>query len=290
MIKKLYLLPGFFVVLAVVFTFVYAQNFFEIEGVGKPTWILPTAIYANNDSRQALNEAYVIEEAGSLEESADPFWWLDSGAMVYWLGNHFFTIQGDLSPDSRWWREYASSNPFDTDGGYHPQNLFRLITKKEWQNQQQEVYFKIKNYWISDTPSRNESNGILLISRYLDDDNLYYAGLRVDGDVVVKKKQFGTYSVLAGKKILPGKYDRLNNPNILPLNKWLGLKLVTVNKENGDVSLELYLDLAGEGDWQKVLEAIDERENKPLTNKAHAGLRTDFMDVEMKDYKIFEIE
>lgn len=289
MTKKTYFLFGLLFALLLTAVFVYSEDLFDIDDASSPNWILPAAIYADSDSGISLNKAYIIEETGSMDESPDPFWWLDSGAMVYWVEDHFFTIQGDLSSDSRWWREYAGSNPFDTDGGYHPQNLFRLITKKKWQNHRQETYFNVKHYWVSDTPSRNESNGVLLISRYLDDDNLYYAGLRVDGDIVIKKKRYGEYSVLAEKKILDGEYDRSYNPSILPLNKWLGLRLETVNQENGDVLMTLYLDLSGEGDWQKMLEAVDKRENEPLSEGAHSGVRTDFMDVEMKSYQISEV-
>jgi len=289
MIKKFYFLFGLLFISLLALAFVYGEDLFGVNNLGNPNWILPTAIYMENNPEAPLGSAYVVEETGSLEESPDPFWWLDSGAMVYWVGDHFFTIQGDLSSDSRWWREYAGSNPFDTDGGYHPQNLFRLITKKKWQDHQQETYFKVNQYWVSDTPSRNESNGVLLISRYVDDDNLYYAGLRVDGDIVIKKKRDGEYSVLAEKKILAGEYDRSYNPNILPLNKWMGLRLETINQENGDVLMTFYLDLFGRGDWQKALEAVDKRENNPLTEESHSGIRTDFMDAEMKGYKIKEI-
>ncbi len=289
MIKKFYFLFGLLFISLLALAFVYGEDLFGVNNLGNPNWILPTAIYMENNPEAPLGSAYVVEETGSLEESPDPFWWLDSGAMVYWVEDRFFTIQGDLSSDSRWWREYAGSNPFDTDGGYHPQNLFRLITKKKWQDHQQETYFKVNQYWVSDTPSRNESNGVLLISRYVDDDNLYYAGLRVDGDVVIKKKRDGEYSVLAEKKILAGEYDRSYNPNILPLNKWMGLRLETINQENGDVLIIFYLDLFDRGDWQKALEAVDKRENNPLTEEAHSGIRTDFMDAEMKGYKIKEI-
>jgi len=47
----------------------------------------------------------------------------------------------------------------------------------------------------------------------------------------------------------------------MPFNQWVGLKLVTYDLSNGDVKLELYMDLTdglNGGDWKKVNEFIDD--------------------------------
>ena len=122
--------------------------------------------------------------------------------------------QGHRADDDRWRVRYAISNPVDTDDGYLPQNLFRLILRQKWKNFRQSFYFQIRNVNMTDSPNRNASNGVLMFHRYVDSDNLYYAGVRVDGATVIKKKYRGTYYTLATKPMYSGgPYDRASRPN-----------------------------------------------------------------------------
>jgi hypothetical protein len=144
---------------------------------------------------------------------------------------------------------------------------------------------------LSKSPNRNASNGILLMLRYQDGDSLYYAGLRVDGSAVIKKKINGRYITLAQEKIFDGIYARETSPNLLPKNKWLGIKS-EVKNENNSVRIKLFGDLNETGEWQKILEVVDSKNisgSEPIYKEGFQGIRTDFMDVEFKDFRVEKI-
>jgi len=61
------------------------------------------------------------------------------------------------------------------------------VTKTKWTNYEQSAYYKIDRYVLSADPHRQPSNGLLLFNHYQDGQTLYYAGLRVDGYVTIKK-------------------------------------------------------------------------------------------------------
>ena len=233
----------------------------------------------------------VLGETARMYESKSPYWWVDSGAYLNISRGIGSTVKGNLKEDDKWRVTYARTNPVDTDGGYHPQNLFRLITRSTWNDLRQEVYFRIVDSNLSSSPNRNESNGLLLFNRYMDEDNLYYTGIRVDGVAVIKKKIGGVYHNLAEKKIFSGSYNRSLHPNLIPKLTWIGLRSEVETLENGAVSIRVYLDVRGNGTWTLVAEAIDDSHSYGPTfeEKSHAGIRTDFMDVEFKNYKIEEI-
>ncbi|HLC78673.1 MAG TPA: hypothetical protein VJH92_06115 [Candidatus Nanoarchaeia archaeon] len=226
-----------------------------------------------------------LYEAGSMAESSSPYFWLNSGAKLILLNGRGMTIQGDLPVNDYWRKYYSSDNPTDTDNGYHPQNLFRLLTRLEWQNFNQTVYFQIKKNQLSSSPNRAEHNGLLLMSRYqANGDTLYYAGLRVDGNAIIKKKLNGKYYTLASDKIFPGTYNKLTNPNLLPKYAWLGLRSEVKNNPDGSVTIKLYMDRGWSGAWTLIAQAIDK--SSPIKTKGYAGIRTDFMDVVFDNYEL----
>lgn len=233
-----------------------------------------------------------LPEAGSSDESQNKDWWLNSGAYIYLKDNLIQSVQGRLAQNFHWRKIYASSNPIDTDDGYYPQNIMRLITQKTWLNTKQEAYFYISHYNLSESNERNESNGILLFDRYQDEDNLYYAGLRVDGDVVIKKKYQGRYVILAEKKYFSNDkpYDRENNQIILPINQWIGLKTEIKNIDNQSLEIKLFVDQFGQGDWVEVLSFLEKEDSSPFLESGHSGIRTDFMDVFIANYKIESLD
>jgi hypothetical protein len=225
--------------------------------------------------------------AGSQSQN----WWLNSGGVMEMADKTAQTNFGPLPENSYWQKLYAKTNTRDTDGGFYPQNIFRLVTRNRWQDLDQQLYFNIDKINLSASSFRDESNGVLLFNRYYDGDNLYYTGLRVDGHAVIKKKISGIYYTLAEKDILSGgkKYDRTDSPNFLPLHSWIGIRSVVTNIGSDAVDVKLYVDLDQTGSWQLVLEIQDKgniHKTAPLTNSGHAGIRTDFMDVAFKDYKI----
>lgn len=230
-----------------------------------------------------------IEEAGSMQESADRCWWLSSGGIFRIERGVGRTLQGTLDPGSRWHSLYEKSSPADTDDGDHPQNLLRLVTRALWRDYRQEVRFRINRVNLSASEQRGEWSGILLFGRYLDQNNLYYAGLRMDGTAVIKKKFGGKYVTLAQRPVFgqPQAYDRATNPSLLPAGRWIGLASVIKTQPDGSVRITLATrDEQGAGGWQVAAEAVDDgrQEGAPIVAAGHGGLRADFMDVEFSGY------
>lgn len=230
-----------------------------------------------------------ITEAGDMEESGDPYWWLNSGGFLYTDNGTARTVSGELPFLSYWRILYAKTSSVDTDRGYHPQNLFRLVSRSDWQDLSMTAYFRIDRDNLSASPNRNATNGLLLMTRYQDGDNLYYAGIRVDGNAIIKKKIGGTYFTLAEKKIFAGTYDHDKNPSLLPIHEWVGLRSITKNNPDGTVTVTLLMDLKSDGEWKELASATDtgkELGGAPHREAGHIGIRTDFMDVSFRDVGI----
>jgi hypothetical protein len=246
-------------------------------------------IVASSPFIYSFNTKERLEEVGGESESISPYWWIDSGGFMDMDGEVGKTAQGSLPANDGWRLRYAKSNPEDTDGGYHPQNIFRLISKSVWENFREEVYFKIEKDELSQSPNRNESNGLLLFMRYIDSNNLYYTGLRVDGMAVIKKKLGGTYYILQETPVFSGRpYDRDVNPNLLPKNVWIGIRGEIMTLSDKTVSIKTYIDIGKTGVWKEILSAIDNGKNagKPILDASPVGIRTDFMDVSFSKFKI----
>lgn len=257
-----------------------------------------TNLYKNTATAfsYTFNSPGVLKETGSIEDSKSPYWWLNSGGYLYIEDGVGKTVRGELPKFSIWRLAYARSNPSDTEDGYQPQNIFRLFTKSRWLNFSQEASFLIEKNNLINSERRNQSNGLLLISRYQENGDLYYMGIRVDGNAVIKKKVNGIYYTLAIKKIIPGEYDVITNPSLLPTNKWISIKSEINNISNSSVNLKLYTSIPNDSAtstvWEKVLEVNDDPQNRdemgPLKSGL-AGIRTDFMDVQFKNYKNVQI-
>lgn len=238
----------------------------------------------------SFSTATTIEEQGSASSSSSKTWWVNSGGRLRIANELASTIAGDLSTADRWYTEYLATNPIDTDNGLHPQNIFRLVQRELWQSFRQEVYARIDTVNMSTSPNRNASNGVLLFNRYQSGDSLYYAGIRVDGAVVIKKKYQGTYYTLATKAYFAGaKYDRTANPTLLPQATWIGIRTEVTTTPEGSALIVLSLDEGKTGVWKEVLRATDTKGvygADVITNAGYAGIRTDFMDVSFDDYRI----
>lgn len=234
-----------------------------------------------------------LNEAGSMENSSSADWWLNSGGYFYSKKGVGRTFQKLIPKSNRWYKKYRKNNPRDTDKGSHPQNIFRLVTRSKWNNFSQQCYFRINRNNLSKSKYRNESNGLLLFNRYQDGDNLYYAGIRVDGKAIIKKKIDGEYFTMGQKRVYKGKYDRDDKPNILPKHDWIGIKSEVVTNLDGTVIIKLYVDKNESGDWQLVLESVDDNNKyggEAIKTEGYGGIRTDFMDLDMNNYKIQELE
>ncbi len=236
-----------------------------------------------------FNAPGILYESSHAARSASRYWFLDSGAELVIANGHGGTIQGSLPENDPWREAYALSSPTDTDQGYHPQNLFRLLTLKKWGDAVVQSDFLITADHLSASENRNESNGLLLMTRYQDHDTLYYAGIRVDGQAVIKKKYHGTYYTLAITPIYPGAYDRTTNPDLIPHDTWIGLRSEARNLVDGSVLLELSIEEPGSESWQPLLSVHDDGSfggTPPITAAGTAGIRTDFMDVLFRNFRI----
>lgn len=225
----------------------------------------------------------ILEESESPQKSTSPYWWLNSGGEMILFDGRGSTIIGDTPIYNKWRLLYQKTNPKDTDNGIHPQNIFRLITKQQWKNSTQSVQMRIKHIYESTSENRNESNGILLLGRYTDSDNLYYAGLRVDGSVAIKKKKNGIYTLLALQPFFTSStpYNKKITPNLLPLHTWVNLKMQIKDVENG-VEIILFVKVASTEEWKEVLRAVDNTD--PITEAGSSGIRSDFMDIEFDNF------
>ncbi|MCR4325875.1 MAG: hypothetical protein NUV59_03690 [Patescibacteria group bacterium] len=240
----------------------------------------------------SFNAPGILNEAGRMDHSTSPYWWLNSGGQMIIEGGFGKTMQGEASPFNKWRLLYALTNQTDTDSGTHPQNIFRLVSRSLWGNTETRVSFRITNVNLSDSPNRNASNGVLLLGRYYDDDNTYYAGIRDDGLAIIKKKIHGVYYTLGSVQIFgtPGKYDRKTVPTLLPQNSWMALKMTIQNAWDGSVLIRLYLDRENDGSFVSILSARDlGMEDIPLREAGYVGIRTDFKDVEFDSFRAEEI-
>jgi hypothetical protein len=221
-----------------------------------------------------------LAETGSMQNSSSPYFWLNSGGRFTLKEGTGRTVSGALSANDPWRLAYNLANALDTDDGYHPQNLFRLLTRSSWRNAETKLSFRINGTNLTSTPNRDGYSGVLLFSRYTNEDNLYYAGLRQDGSAVIKKKRNGSYSTLGSAQVFgtASAYDRDTNPNLIPQHAWMRLKLRTFNQPDGSVTIDLYLDRENDGSYAKVLSATDW--TGALRDSGHVGVRTDYMDVE----------
>jgi hypothetical protein len=235
-----------------------------------------------------FNSPGVLTETGTLSESSSPYWWLNSGGKMVMEGFVGKTIQGNLPTLDIWRLRYFIANPQDTDNGYHPQNILRLVTKNTAGNQRVEALFKIEKDNWSKSPNRNASNGLLLMNRYVDGNNLYYAGLRVDGTAIIKKKFDGSYYTMAQKEIFPGSYVEGGTTNLIPHREWIGLRVENREQKDGSILISLFMQRNGQSTWTKILEAVDNTSSyggQAIVEKGHSGIRTDFMDVSFESFK-----
>lgn len=227
-----------------------------------------------------------IEEAGKMDESKSSLFWVSSGAYFNYMLGEANTVHGSLQETNRWRLLYAKNNPKDTDQGFHPQNIFRLVIRRSLQDISFRFSFLISKTNLSKSENRNESNGVLAFLRYNDQNNLYYAGIRVDGRPVIKKKFGGTYHTLSyPPNLFPGVYSREASPNLIPQEKWFGLKATVRSEPSCAAKIELFF--YSDGVWQKVADACDNGDIAgPPFKEGLSGIRTDFMDVKFRNIHV----
>jgi hypothetical protein len=233
----------------------------------------------------------VIEEAPRAAVSRNPRWWVSAGGRVTFAEGTAYTIQGSLPPWDPWARAYARTKPVDTEQGRRPQNVFRMVTRETGRTFRQRVSVRIRSTNLAASTERGPFSGIFLESRFLNDNNFYVAGLRFDGQAVIKKRREAEAFTVAIAPVYPGTYDRQSNPNLLPQNRWFSIRS-TIHDVPGGVRILLEIhDPALGPDWIPVLDVLDGpggADGRPVVGAGSAGIRTDFMDVQLDDYLVFE--
>lgn len=250
------------------------------------------AIIVTSPFQYFFSTSGTLYESGSMDESTSPYWWVNSGAKLSLSEGLGQTIQGNLLQTDRWRLIYAIADPIDTDSGARPQNIFRLVTRSTWNNVRLEASYYITADNFSSSQNRNASNGLLLMSRYtMDGDTLYYAGIRVDGTAVIKKKINGIYYTMAQEPVFPGTYSISGSTgtskNLLPHKTWIRLRSDTVTNPDGSVTVKLSMQNPDGTGWQKLLTATDTGQygnTAPIIGARYSGIRTDFMDVKFENF------
>ncbi|OGG41593.1 hypothetical protein A2837_00155 [Candidatus Kaiserbacteria bacterium RIFCSPHIGHO2_01_FULL_46_22] len=235
-----------------------------------------------------FDSAGTLQEAASPELSSSRFWWLSSGGNLVIEGGTGRTARKDQSATNRWSLAYRLNNSLDTDSGRYPQNLFRLVSRDTAADADIAMSFRILSLNLTDTPNRDAWSGVFLFSRYQDSDNLYYAGVRQDGHVVIKKKIGGKYYTMAEEEHFRSyrPYEKDTNPNLIPGQSWLEMRLTTKNESDG-LRITLSIKDDSSTSWKEVLEVLDKGTGGPAFDQpGHFGIRTDYMDVEFDNYRV----
>lgn len=265
----------------------------EIAAFFSPRSHVAAVAETGSEFRYEFESPSILTETITPEESSSPYFWLVSGAKLIIADGIGTTIQGSLPTLDRWRLKYSLASHEDTEGGYAPQNLFLLLTRSEWDNVRVSADFRITGDNFTESPNRNASNGLFLVSRHLDNETSYYAGMRVDGYAVITKRFKGTYYTMVEKRVFEGEYIREKDINLLPHNEWISLQSETSTDHDGTVTISLSMKRKGESEWTELVRATDDgtsyASTTPLVGKFPVGIRTDFMDAEFDNFWVEEI-
>lgn len=232
-----------------------------------------------------FNADGTLNETNSPSGSTSSFLWLKSGGKLVISKGIGSTIQGSLPAADPWHLAYAKNAAVSTDHGTHPQNLFQMFSKTSAKDTTAQISVMRTADNLANVANRHPYNGESLIARYHDANNFYYAGIRNDGYVVIKKKSGGAYTTLAQKKILPGTYST-SNPDLIPLNKWIGLKLTVIDNASGVPTLTLSTDVGSTGTWTQQLSVADR--SAPITGAGVVGVQSDYADAKFDNFLVAE--
>gem|GEM_PF-756570 len=229
----------------------------------------------------------VLSEASDASQSSSLTWWLQSGSKLTIVSGVAETVQGAIPSTSPVRKTYATSYPVASDSGAHPQNVFQMFFKGSVKDPAAQIYFKRIKDNLTNAANRSPYIGESVLVRYQNENNYYYGGLRADGAVVIKKKTGGKYQTLAYKKLLSGTYSATTNYDLIPLDKWIGLKLVAVDGSTGP-QLSLYTDIGRTGTWTLAISAIDTpaKYGAEVPNSGTIGIRSDFADAQFDDFYV----
>jgi len=164
----------------------------------------------------------------------------------------------------------------------------------EWKNVEMTGYFRLQE----------GNDEFTLVARqgptYNDDGGCgaygYYGMLSADGDAFFKKKLFHHGGYTDRTAVEENVVDDLED-------RWIGLKLVVYDLDEGEVKLELWVDDGNEeNNWRKVTEHVDDGDwetngsdcdrdgDEIIDEGTRGGFRVDDSEFEFKDLSIREID
>ena len=222
-----------------------------------------------------------LNQTVSADTSGSAYWWVANGGQLLVSNGVGKTMQGDATSANPWYTIYAKSLAVTSDNGKHPQNTFAALLRTPTLDTDQSIAVQINKDNLANTANRKPYNGIHLISRWQNDGNYYFAGLRADGHAVIKKKVGNAYYTLAEKSAFPGTYNSTTNPNLLPKNTWMNVRMITSTDASGSVHVQLYLNQT------LMLDTTDNgARGATIKTEGLTGIRSDFMDMLMDNYKL----
>jgi len=229
-----------------------------------------------------------LAESATSEVSGSAYWWLASGGRLIIENGTGSTYLGNRPPNDVMRLRYQEQAPEVSDAGFHPQNVFQLFLRKWLTNVSEEIYVLKKRDNLTNAANHAAWNGISLLGRYRDDDNYYFAGIRADGNMAIRKKVNGLYETLLQKKVLPGIYGQALVPSLIPAHVWMGLKMSVVDTDAGYPKIALFMDMGRTGTWTLVGEVVDDPllYGPPVGEKGMFGIRSDCADLVFDDFRI----
>lgn len=231
-----------------------------------------------------FNAPGTVFEASNPSASWSPYLWLASGAKLAIQGGAGASLQGDLPAGDPWRVRYADTLAVSSDGGAHPQNVFRLFAKYPVKDASLTTYVNRERDNLSNVENRRGYDGESLIARYQGANEYYLATVRDDGLVSIKRVRDGTYTTLATARVFPGVYDAQSNPDLIPLGKWIGMRFETYDTATSTV-LSLYTDVNDTGVWTLSARGIDASDAR-IDSGGLMGVTSDYADVALRSLVI----
>jgi hypothetical protein len=212
-----------------------------------------------------------LDEATSVSLSQSPYWWVKEGSSMSVSGGVGNNLSG--------------------------QNMFAVFERTPELNTDQSVSVKINKLNLANVSNRNPWNNVSLYSRWIDDNNYYYMGIRQDGAAAIKKKVNGAYYTLATKQVFSGTYNSSSSLskdyNLIPMNTWMKIRGVTYTDSSGNVRLKMYIDKNSSGSWELLFDVTDSGATDTgakIMNSGLNGLREDYMDISMDNYSLNNVK
>jgi hypothetical protein len=226
-------------------------------------------LFASTAAPVTLPFSYDFHMSGSLAQassqslSSSAYWWLTNGGS--------FTIANGVGTSV-----------------VGSQATFELLSRAPVANPDVQIYFKKSADNFANLTSVQGYYGQSLIFGFIDQQNYYLATLRDDGGVVIKKKVNGAYQTLGYKKLLPGTWNAVTSPDLIPLNQWIGLKATLTSDSSGHPFISFYTDIGKTGTWALALQAVDDpvKYGASFTSAGLTGFMSDFSNVQIDDFSL----